>query len=74
MFFNSNLSITKTEVLTRVSLPLNIQLNFGGGTEAAVHCRVTLWPGEAAAGPIIEMLCGPSAQIEDTCRVKGTKF
>lgn len=50
------------ELLTRVSLPLNSQLKFAGGTESAVHCRVTLWPGAAADGPFIDMLCGPSAQ------------
>lgn len=49
------------ELLTWVSLPLNIQLKFAGGTESAVHCSVTLRPGAAAGGPVIDMLCGPSA-------------
>lgn len=49
------------ELLTWVSLPLNIQLRFAGGTESAVHCSVTLWPGAAADGPEIDMLCGPTA-------------
>lgn len=50
------------ELLTYVSLPLNIQLKFAGGTESAVHCKVTLWPGAAADGPVIDTLYGPSAQ------------
>lgn len=52
------------ELLTYVSLPLNIQLKFAGGTESAVHCKVTLWPGAAADGPVMDTLYGPSTQRE----------
>lgn len=62
MLSASNLSITYMELLTCVSLPLNIQLKFAGGTESAMHCSVTLLPGAAADGPVIDMLCGPTAK------------
>lgn len=54
--------MTYTDLLTYVSLPLNIQLKFAGGTESAMQSSVTLWPGGAADGPIIDVLYGPTAQ------------
>lgn len=65
----SNRSMVYTELFTRMSLPLNIQLKFAGGTESAVHSSATLWPGAAADGPIIDMLCGPTAQRGESIKV-----
>ena len=62
------------ESLTCVSLPLNIQLKFAGGTESAVHCSVTLWPGAAADGPIMDMLYGPTVQRKDIDHIKPVEF
>ncbi len=64
-----SLSITNKELLTCVSLPLCIQLKDAGGTESAVHCSVTLWPGAAADGPVIDVLCGPTAKRKEIYHV-----
>ena len=54
-------------------MPLNIQLKFAGGTEFAVHCSVTLWPGRAADGPMIDILCGPTGQRKEKYGFQGSR-